>query len=70
MEKTLRLSIEGMHCGACVSRITSALKGLDGVEVGVVEVGSASMKFDPTIISTEKIAAAVDHIGFSARVAG
>lgn len=69
MENTLKLSIEGMHCGACVSRVTSALKGMEGVEIGTVAVGSASVKFDPTKVSVAEITAAVDRIGFSARVA-
>ena len=70
MENTLKLSIDGMHCGACVGRVTNALKGVEGVEVGVVEVGSASVKFDPAKVSAGEITAAVDRIGFSARVAG
>ncbi|WP_348269311.1 heavy-metal-associated domain-containing protein [Edaphobacter paludis] len=69
MENTLKLSIDGMHCGACVSRVTTALKGVEGVEVGTVDVGSASLVFDPAKTSIEKITAAVDRIGFSARVA-
>jgi copper chaperone CopZ len=69
MENTLTLSVEGMHCGACVNRVTSALKGLEGVEVGAVEVGSASVRFDPAKISAKAITAAVDRIGFSARIA-
>jgi len=69
MGKTLGLSIEGMHCGACVSRVTAALKGLEGVEVGTVDVGSASVGYDSAKISIEKITAALNRIGFSARVA-
>jgi copper chaperone len=70
MEKTLKLSIEGMHCGACVGRVTSALKGVEGVEVDTVDVGSASVKFDSAKVSAREITAAVDRIGFSAHVAG
>ncbi len=70
MENTLKLAIDGMHCGACVGRVTSALKGIEGVEVGTVEVGSASVKFNPTKVSAGEITAAVDRLGFSARVAG
>lgn len=69
MENTLRLSIDGMHCGACVGRVTTALKGVEGVGVRTVDVGSASIGFDPAKTSIEKIIAAVDRIGFSARVA-
>jgi copper chaperone len=68
MQDTLRLSIEGMHCGGCVNRVTAALQGVKGVKVGSVEVGSAEMVFRPEQTSTEEIAAAVDRIGFSAHV--
>jgi copper chaperone CopZ len=68
MRDSLTLSIEGMHCGGCVRRVTTALEGVKGVELGPVEVGSAQMTFDPNRVSIEEIAAAVDRIGFSARV--
>ena len=68
MRDALTLSIEGMHCGGCVRRVTTALEGVKGVELGSVEVGSAQMTFDPDRVSVEEIAAAVDRIGFSARV--
>ena len=68
MRDSLTLSIEGMHCGGCVRRVTTALEGVKGVELGSVEVGSAEMTFDPNRVSAEEIAAAVDRIGFSARV--
>ena len=47
MQNELRLSIEGMHCEGCVRRVTTALQGVKGVEVGSVQVGSARTKFDP-----------------------
>jgi copper chaperone len=68
MKDTLTLSIEGMHCGGCVRRVTTALQGIEGVELGAVEVGLAKMTFHPSQASAEEIAAAVDRIGFSARI--
>ena len=67
MRDTLTLSIEGMHCGGCVGRVTAALQGIKGVALGPVEVGSAHVTFDPDLVSTEDIVAAVNRIGFSAR---
>jgi copper chaperone len=64
----LSLSIEGMHCGGCVTRVTGALRGVKGVDLGPVEVGSAQMTFDPDQTSSDDIAAAVNRIGFAARV--
>ena len=68
MGNALTLSIEGMHCGGCVHRVTTALQAVDGVEGGSVEVGSAQMTFDPDKASAEEIAATVNRIGFSAQV--
>lgn len=64
----MKLSIEGMHCGACVARVTAALQGVEGVEVETVELGSARVMFDPAKASAEKITAAVGRIGFSAHI--
>jgi copper chaperone len=68
MQSTLTLSIEGMHCGGCVRRVTTALQGVRGVELGAVEVGSARVTVDSAQTSAEEIVAAVDRIGFSAHV--
>jgi copper chaperone len=68
MKDTLRLSIEGMHCGGCVGRVTAVLRGVRGVELGPVEVGAAQLTFHPDQATAEEIAAAVNRIGFSARV--
>jgi copper chaperone CopZ len=68
MQDTLKLSIEGMHCGACVRRVTTALQAVPGVRVGSVEVGSVKLAFDPEEATAQEVAAAVDRIGFPARI--
>ncbi len=68
MANDLQLSIEGMHCEACVRRVTNALAAVKGVRVGAVKVGSAKVEFDPASASPEEIAAAVDRIGFTAQL--
>jgi copper chaperone len=68
MENTLNLAIEGMHCGACVRRVTNALQSVEGVTVKSVEVGSAKVVFDAAGTSAQEITAAVERIGFPARV--
>ena len=40
-EFTLR--IDGMHCGACVKRVTQALASVEGVVVNEVRVGAARL---------------------------
>jgi copper chaperone CopZ len=66
----LRLAIGGMHCGACVNRVTLALGKLPGVEVRSVEIGSAQVDYDPRAATPEEIAAAVNRIGFTAKAEG
>jgi len=39
----MRVSIEGMHCDACVRRVRKAIDSVDGARVETVEVGSASV---------------------------
>lgn len=41
---TLSLSIQGMHCAACVRRVTQRLQELPGVEPQEVNIGSARVK--------------------------
>ena len=40
----MRLSIDGMHCQACVQRVRKALEKVPGVEIEQVDVGSAVVK--------------------------
>jgi copper chaperone len=69
LANTLKLSIEGMHCGACVRRVTNALQAVPGVEVGSVEVGTATVTFNSNAATPEQITGAVNGIGFTAQVA-
>ena len=64
----LTFQIDGMHCGACVRRVTSALQSVEGVTVNSVEVGSAKVAFDGSEITAQEITAALDRNGFPARV--
>jgi copper chaperone len=68
VQNTLNLAIEGMHCGACVRRVTSALQSVEGVTVNSVEVGSASVSFDSAEASAANITATLNRGGFPARV--
>lgn len=70
MENKLRLSIGGMHCPACVRRVTNALSSLRDVRVDGVDIGSAQVTFDGAGVTPQEIAAAVNRIGFTAKVDG
>jgi copper chaperone CopZ len=63
-----KLSIEGMHCGACVRRVTQALASVEGVKVEEVRVGAArlSSTLDPAPV--EQSLAAIANAGFTAHL--
>jgi copper chaperone CopZ len=62
--KTAQLKIEGMHCQACVRRVSTAIGKVEGVQSAKVDIGSASVEFDPGLTSQKKIEEAVLAIGF------
>ena len=62
--KTTQLKISGMHCQACVRRVSTAIGKVDGVKSAQVQVGSAAVEFDSTKTSESEIAEAVRAIGF------
>jgi len=63
----IHVAIEGMSCGHCVARVRRALEGIEGVQVGAVEVGSAEVEIDSTRTTPEDVARAVTDVGFPAQ---
>ena len=61
----MRLAIEGMSCGHCVSAVKRALAGVDGVDVQEVAIGSARVAYDPARTSAEAIIDAVNDEGYT-----
>ena len=62
--ESANLRIEGMHCQACVRRVTAAIQKLPGIASANVEVGSAKVEFDPGKTSKEAIAGAIQSAGY------
>jgi copper chaperone len=62
-----RIQVDGMHCAGCVARVTAALTKLASVDVKEVQVGSAAVLYDASLISRQQIAGAINKIGFQAR---
>ena len=40
----ITLKIDGMHCGACIRRVTQTLQRVPGTEVEEVRIGAARVK--------------------------
>jgi copper chaperone CopZ len=66
MSAKLEMTIEGMHCGGCVKRVTLALQKVDGVEGVSVDVGSAKVTYDADKTQPQVLEDAVNRIGFTA----
>ncbi|WP_396219359.1 heavy-metal-associated domain-containing protein [Gemmatimonas sp.] len=60
----LTMQITGMTCGHCVAGVTRALKGVPGVTVDQVVIGTASVGYDPTATTPADIAKAVEEEGY------
>lgn len=63
------IKIDGMSCGHCVAAVRSELEKLDGVKVEAVQVGSATVSYDPSRVSTNQLADAVADAGYDANIA-
>jgi copper chaperone len=62
------LHIDGMHCGACVKRVTQALTSIEGVTVNEVRLGTARITSGLTPSPVDPAIAALDKAGFAARL--
>lgn len=64
------LPIEGMTCASCANRIEKRLGKQPGVESASVNFATkvATVKYDPAATGSEKLAKAVDDIGYKAVV--
>jgi copper chaperone len=61
------LRIEGMHCGACIRRVTQSLQNAPGVEIEEVRLGAAWVK-TPIDLGAETLIAGLSKAGFTAHV--
>ncbi|MEX2527927.1 MAG: heavy metal-associated domain-containing protein [Gemmatimonadota bacterium] len=60
------LSIQGMSCGNCVSHVKKALEALSGVHAESVEIGSATVTYDPEATDLPQIQKALEEEGYPA----
>jgi copper chaperone len=64
-EFTLR--IDGMHCGACVRRVSQAL-ATEGLNVKEVRVGAARVETDQNPPPLDRALTAIQKVGYSAHL--
>jgi copper chaperone len=63
----MKLAIEGMHCQACVRRVTQALERSNTGSVEHVGIGEATLAAPDT--AAPAVLAALEKAGYPARVA-
>ncbi len=62
--ETFTLAIGGMSCTHCVRAVHTALADLPGARVERVDVGSATVRYDPARTTPAAIAEAVRDAGY------
>ena len=65
----VELDLQGMTCASCAARIEKKLNKLPGANATVnFATEKASVTFDPAVVSTEEMLAAVTAIGYGAEL--
>ena len=60
----MTMHIDGMSCAHCVKAVRDALAELPGVEVERVDVGSATVAYDPATTPKSELLDAVRDAGY------
>jgi copper chaperone len=66
----VELTIEGMSCEHCVRAVRGRLERTPGVKVDDVQVGSATIEYDPATTNVDDLEEAIADEGYTAFVAG
>jgi len=67
-----KLSVSGMTCDHCRTKVERALRGVPGVYSAVVDLadGEAEVDFDDDALTAAQLIAAVEGAGYGAKLAG
>lgn len=68
----VKLRVTGMTCGHCQATVEQALKSVRGVYSAIVDLqdGEAEVDFNDDAVTTAQLMAAVERVGYTARLAG
>ena len=59
------LTIQGMSCGGCVNSVKRVLGAVPGIEPLRVDIGSATVRIDPTRATVDQARSAIERAGYS-----
>jgi copper chaperone len=62
--RQITFKIGGMSCDHCVRAIRFALAEIPSVEIDSVTIGSATLRFDPSATTVDRLVAAIDDAGY------
>ena len=60
----VNFELSGMTCGHCVSSVTKALQGIDGVQVEKVAINRVTVGVDSGRTSSQAIAKRLSDVGY------
>jgi copper chaperone CopZ len=65
-DQSATITIEGMHCGNCVNKVTAALQSLPGVSQATVDLANkrATIRYNPSQATMPKLMSAITAAGF------
>lgn len=65
--QTEQLIVTGMTCGGCSSKVTNALKAVDGVDDVIVSLatGEVRVQYDEKLASPKQLQSAVIEAGYA-----
>ena len=63
---TEQIKVTGMTCGGCSSKVTNALKAVNGVEdvIVLLSTGQATVQYNEKLTSPEQMQSAVEEAGY------
>lgn len=63
--RTETIHVSGIRCERCVHRLSSALRGLDGLEAASANLmGQVTLTYDDSQVSHERLLEALSRAGF------
>ena len=65
----ITFDIDGMSCAHCVAAVKKELADVAGVAVDDVTIGSATVHYDPAVVSPDRISDAIGDAGYAVRSA-
>jgi len=57
--------IDGMSCAHCVAAVEDALSSMEGATVEEVEIGSATVAYDPESTRRSVLVGAIEEAGYT-----